>query len=122
MAQKVKAFLKWIQIWDGIWSIPFAVFSFIAVGIAGAAFFGDGFGFYSPELFQAAIYVSALMVIFNMTVWLGMYFNFRKIFFYYLKDSKTDFQSLSSWQKIGLLLFLYCFLFVLQVAMFSMIV
>jgi hypothetical protein len=112
----------WLQLWDGVWSIPLAIFSFIAFGIAGSAFFGAGFGFYSPELFQAAIYVAALMVIFNFSIWLGIYFNFRKVFYYYLFESKADFKTLSSWQKISLLLFLYCFFFVVQVILFSKIV
>jgi hypothetical protein len=119
---KIKKVWRFIQIWDGLWSIPFSVFLFIAFGIAGAAWFGEGFGFYGPENFQAAIYVAALMVIFNMTTWFGFYFNFRSVFFYYLKESSTDFKNFTSWQKIALLLFLYCFFMVLQVFLFSLVV
>jgi hypothetical protein len=121
----MKKFKVLLQLWDGIWSIPLAMFSFLFVGVALQYFFTDpndpqgGPGFYDPSFLQAAFYGAAMLVFINFVAWMGIYFNFRGLFRYYKGTknadgtvtnlSKEDFKALKPWQRIVLLLFLYLF-------------
>ena len=108
-----------LQLWDGIWSVPMSILLFLSIEIAGRMYLSDGdsLGFYDPAFIQAAFLASIYMVLFNFIAWVGMFFNFRSVYFYYLKDSKNDFKNLLPWQKLSFLLFLYCFFVVLMLIM-----
>jgi hypothetical protein len=123
-----------LQLWDGIWSIPLTMVSFIAMGVLIQHFFtnpGDpqgGPGFYDPSFLQAAFYASCMQVFVNTMVWFGVYFNWRHVWRYYKgkrKDdgtienkSKNDFDNLTPWRRIVLLLSLYSFLSVEWIVLF----
>ena len=102
-------FWRHIKIWDGLWSIPLTMFIFVIVGFLGQLYFGPEFGFYDPTFIQAAFLTCALLVIANCVTWFIMYFNFRDLWKYYIRYSKDEFGNLEKWQKIRVLLFLYCF-------------
>lgn len=99
MFKKLKYFLSLL---DFIWSVPLAYIFFIVYGIVGEHFFGEGFGFYDPSFFQAALYAVLTLVLFNGVAFVGLWFNFRTVFRYYTTQSKKDYESLSPLQKIGI--------------------
>lgn len=108
MIRKIK---YWLQLWDGVWSIPLSFLLFVLMGIVGETILGEGFAFYDPSILQAGLLASALIILFNMVAWLGIWFNFRGIFHYYLIYSKNDFKKLREWQRLLFLVFLYVFYF-----------
>lgn len=127
-----------LQLWDGVWSVPLGMALFIGFGVLLQRFFYNPAdpegapGFYDPSFLQSMFYASAVQVFINLVVWLGIHFNFRRVKHYhsgtakitYQTDSrpiadqegcienksKQDFESLEPWQRLKLLLFLYCFL------------
>lgn len=127
-----------LQLWDGVWSVPLAMVLFVGFGVLLQWYFADPAdpqgapGFYDPSYLQAAFYASAMQVFINFVVWLGIHFNFRRVKHYHSgqaqktpqtdsrpvpyqpecieNKSKQDFESLQPWQRLVLLLFLYCFL------------
>ncbi len=107
----IKHIKTWLQLWDGVWSIPLAIAAFVSLGIAGQLVFGEGFAFYDPSIVQAGFLAAALLILFNLVTWLGLWFNFRTVFKYYRIYSKQDFKKLQPWQRIASLLFLYIFYF-----------
>ncbi len=135
---KFKRLKFFLQLWDGIWSVPIALSLFLIIGVIIQAFYTDGLdtgggpGFYDPSFIQAAFYVSAMMVFSNFMVWLGIYFNFRGIFRYFIgkkneegvvvNQSKEDFKKLQPWQRIGILFFLYFSLLGTWLLLFRMMV
>jgi len=137
-----------MQLWDGIWSVPIAFSLFIFVAIIGQQLFGVGVGFYDPSFWQAALLAAGELIFFNIIVFLGLYFNFRHVWRYYkgehsnyAKDkaqyrrtgyltvhdaqeeifnkSKDDFNFLKPWQRILVLLFLYCFYIAVLVILYK---
>jgi hypothetical protein len=116
----------YLQLWDGIWSIPLAIVAVVGIGFGIQLFYTDPTdmgqnapGFWDPVFFQTMFYVAAIQVFVNFIVWLGMYFNFRGLFRYFkgvkqansvVNKSKEDFLNLKAWQRLVLLLFVYCFL------------
>jgi NADH:ubiquinone oxidoreductase subunit H len=109
---------KWLQLWDGVWSVPLAFVLFVLAGIAGASFFGDGFGWYDPSVFQAAMIAGAVLVFVNITAWLGIYMNFRAVYRYYKNDSVTDFKQLKVWQRLLVLGLLYACYIIAAIVLF----
>lgn len=116
-----------LSLWNGIWSIPLALALFLGLGIIGQHFFGEGVGFYDPAFWQAALLAAGEFLFFNTIAFFTLYFCFRHIWRYYKgsrydTDIKTkareDFNDLTPWQKIVLLLFLYCFFIVVLVSLY----
>lgn len=139
MSQKpLKKFKFYLQLYDAIWSFPLAVAAFIIVGLFLQSHFvspSDGHsasGFYDPIFLQVAFYASCIQVFVNFTVWLGMYFNFRGLWRYIIghvstngevkNDSKSDFLNITSWQRLSLSLFVFCFLTVEYCILFSLLI
>ncbi|WP_109301012.1 hypothetical protein [Aquimarina sp. AU474] len=117
-----------IQLWDGIWSVPIAFSLFIFIAILGQKIFGSGVGFYDPAFWQAALLAAGELIFFNLIVFLGLYFNFRHIWKYYkgeknenqlINKSKEDFNNIKPWQRLVLLLFLYCFYTLILVTLYK---
>lgn len=105
----MKNLLKWLQQWDVVWSAPLVVLMFVGIAYMGEAIFGFGFGSYDPSIWQAVVMASGIIVILNGAVWLGLYLNWRKVYFYYKDQSKKDFDNLAPWQRLLILIGLYCF-------------
>ena len=103
----MKNFKHYLQLWDGIWSIPLSTIVFFAIGELGQYYFGAGFSFYEPSVFQAAILAAAMLILFNAIIWLGIYMNFRGLYRFYVTDSKLIFLKLTPWQKLRILFFVY---------------
>jgi hypothetical protein len=124
-----------LSLYDGVWSIPLALVMFIGSGLLIQRFFTDPStpesapGFYDPSFIQAAFYTSFICVFINFTVWMGMYFNFRGVWRYFVGKkkgtvvqnlSKDDFTNITAWQRILVLLALYSFLSVEWLFLFSL--
>jgi hypothetical protein len=127
--------ILFLKLWDFIWSVPLALFLFLAIGEAGYLFFGDGFAGYDPSYLHAAFYTSFIMVFMNAVAWLGMMLNWPGIFKYYsgkvtrhnvtnryfrLDHSESDFNKLPPIQRICVLLFCYFFYCCLFALLFSL--
>lgn len=109
-----KKILRKLMQFDFVWSVPLAFASFVAYGIFGELFFGEGFGFYDPSFFQAALYATLVTILFNGATLMGVLINFNGAYNYYLYKSKTEFEGLPPIQKMLIFLGLYGFLMLLQ--------
>jgi hypothetical protein len=134
--KNLKKIKHWLLLWDGVWSIPLALLMFVLSGTIIQWFFADPLfpenspGFYDPSFIQAAFFASAMQVFLNFTAWLGLYFNFRGMWKYFVgkltetgeteNKSHADFLKLTSWQRIVLLVFLYVFLSAEWLLLFSL--
>lgn len=105
----VKKIIRFLLLADFIWSVPLAFISFVAFGVFGEWFFGEGFASYDPSFVQAIVYTSLTIVSFNAITLMGLWFNFRTVYNYYIYESKKEYKELSPIYKLGILLFLYVF-------------
>lgn len=134
LIQKLKRFL---YVWDGFWSVPLSAIFFILAGIGIQWFFTPkdgqgGPGFYDPSFIQVAIYTAFILVLINFVAFLGLFFNFKTIFGYLvgkqLEDGsvnhpfKSEFETLTTWQKAKLSLGVYFSFCVLFVVVFKILV
>ena len=114
----IKAFAKkllyYIQLVDGIWSVPLCFFLFFICGYILSMFFGYTTGFYDPSFIQP-LFLAATIVIGATNVAVGgLYFTFRGLYKYlyggYYPDkykggkkrfnySKRDWLKLEIWQR-----------------------
>lgn len=106
----VKKIVRFLLLADFIWSVPLAFVSFVAFGIFGEWFFGEGFASYDPSFVQAIVYTALTLVSFNAITLMGLWFNFRTVYNYYINESKEDFKNLRKEYKLGIFLFLYVFI------------
>lgn len=123
---RIKKVRFMLQLWDGVWSVPLGAALFWGSGMLIQWLFADPSGqsapgFYDPSFIQAGFYASFMCVFINAVAWFGLYFNFRAVWRYYVgrrnKDtgkvenlSKDEFLiKLKPWQRIALLIGLYCF-------------
>ena len=126
----MKQFLRktrfFLQLWQGFWAAPLAMLLFIAVGYLLQNIFTNpddpqgGPGFYDPSFLQKVFYVTAIQVFMDFCIWIGIYFNFRGVWRFYVgkkqqdgtvrNESKEEFEKLLPWQKIAVLLFIYSLL------------
>lgn len=123
MWKKIKFFL---QLRDGLWSVPLAFFIYVFVGIALGWLFGYGTGTYDPGFIHPLFLAIAVVFGAANSASITIYFALRGLHRYiwgYRKDgrivnkSKEDFQNLTPWQKIiiafvSLLFFVGCTLLV----------
>jgi len=103
----MKKVLKYLQMYDGLWSVPLAFLAFFLVGRYGYEYFGDAL--ISTEYIQI-VFMAALILIFaNFVVFLGINFNFRSLqrYFYSTEIKEQIKQELTVWQRIKLYLFVY---------------
>ncbi len=119
LRQKIwKRIRRFLIVWDGLWSIPFTFLAFMGFTYWGewmwppevnpdGSLSGGGFAGMNPEYIQKLLYAAVIMVGINLAAWLAIFFNFHKVWDYYLGDSGKDFQSLSPQTKICLVILLY---------------
>lgn len=122
-----KKALYYIQLVDGIWSVPLGFFLFFICGYALSLFFGYTVGFYDPSFIQP-LFLAATIVIGATNVAIGgLYFTFRGLYRYlygtkkkdketgkkvFVNYSKIDWVKLTTWQRF-VISFSVFFLFVL---------
>ncbi|MBK9109840.1 MAG: hypothetical protein IPM92_16070 [Saprospiraceae bacterium] len=129
--KKLKYFLLF---WNGFWSIPLSFLAFFGLGILGQYLFGEGVGFYDPSFWQAALLATGEFLFFNSIAFFTLRFCFRHLWKYYKGNkefnvrsqklevsnrSKDDFDNLQAWQKLFLLVFLYCFFIAALVSLYK---
>lgn len=131
-SKQIKYFLLF---WNGFWSIPLAFLAFLGLGILGQFFFGEGIGFYDPSFWQAALLATGEFLFFNSIAFFTLRYCFRHLWKYYngnsegfnlrsqkmqvTNQSKEDFDQLQPWQKLFLLVFLYCFFIAALVSLYK---
>lgn len=104
--------ISWLFMWDGVWTIPLAFLLFLLFGRFGEWYWGEGFGAMTPEFFHSILFAAIVVVALNFISWLGMWFNFNGIFQYYFSRPDRDFNSLTPFQKICVVLFVYSLFFI----------
>jgi hypothetical protein len=103
----MKKLTRYLQMYDGVWSIPLAFLGFFLAGRYGYEYFGDAL--ISTEYIQI-VFMAALILIFaNFVVFLGINFNFRSLQRYFYSTEIKDHIKfeLNVWQRIKLYLFVY---------------
>jgi Na+-driven multidrug efflux pump len=118
----MKKVINWLSRWDVVWSAPLSFLAFIGFAYAMQILFGESFGSYDPAMYQAAIYAIGIMILFNGSTLIALWFNWRGLYRYYLHKSKQDFENLESWQKILFLFGLYLSLLSLHIFAWAMLV
>lgn len=89
----MKKYLKkawyYLQLLDGIWSVPLGFFLFFLVGYGLTMLFGNGVGAYDPSFVQP-LFLAIVIVIgaLNAAVW-GLYFNFRGLYRFFYGEKKA---------------------------------
>lgn len=117
-----KKVIRYVQMFDGIWSIPLSFLVFFLAGRFGFEYFGDTL--ISTEYVQLVAMAAFILIIGNFVVYLGINFNFRKLQRYiYSEQVKFDLENtIHAWQKIKLYFIVYfsyllLFLFILWLLM-----
>jgi hypothetical protein len=105
----VKKIIRFMIRWDGIWALPFTITVFILLAIFGQRIFGFWFVPMPLDDLHTAIEAAIIVIAANSLSLLGLWFNFRKIYTYYLTSAKADFSNLQAWQRLLILFFMYCF-------------
>jgi hypothetical protein len=118
----MKKFLYYLQLFDGLWSVPIAFLVFFFGGYASFKYFGDAI--ISTEYLQQVLLAGLILIFANFMAFLGGFFNFRSLQgYFYSREVKDHVKSnLSTWQRIKLYLLVYfgllvCFLFILRLVM-----
>lgn len=104
----IKKILSFLGEFDFLWSTPLAFIVFYLFAYYGESLFGEGFAFYPPSFFHAAIYSALIVVFFNSAAQMGIYINFPELYKYYLEE---NYNTLPSWQRATIFLFVYLFFF-----------
>jgi len=105
-----KSIRYYVQLFDGLWSIPIAFALFIIAGTLSAEYFGDAL--ISTEYVQYIVLALLIMVFANFVTFLGIRFNFRALqHAVYNREIKNEINNLSTCQKVVLYLVLYAFFF-----------
>jgi hypothetical protein len=103
----MKRFVNFLKIWDGVWSVPLAIFLFIGCGYGIVSLFGPEAGSMLPVYLQRLFYAALCLVICNFVVLFGMYFNFTSVFKFYAKDWSEEFSKLDTKTKLRVVLGIY---------------
>jgi hypothetical protein len=128
----MKKFLHFLQLRDGIWSIPVAIFLFWIVGILLEYFFGFGTGSYDPAFIQPLFLAVIITLGATNAANIGLWFNFRGIHRYlygykndtgkWINQSKDDWQKINPLYRLLLTLFVLFFFIALVVIVYSKLV
>ena len=114
MKTKITSVLKkiwyYLQLADGIWSVPLAFLLFWFVGIILQALFGYGAGIYDPSFVQPLFLAGAIVIGATNFAVGGIFFTFRGMYRYIygqkrqdgnglINYSKKDWTKLTEWQR-----------------------
>lgn len=128
----MKKLLHFLQLRDGIWSVPLTIAAFWLIGIILQAVFGYGTGSYDPAFIQPLLLAATVVIFATNLANVGLWFNFRGIhrYLYGYKDengkwinpSKEDWKALQPLHRILLTLFVLFAFMVLVVIVYSILV
>ncbi|WP_143084039.1 hypothetical protein [Flexibacter flexilis] len=121
MKNLLPRFLRFLALWPDVWAWPFALLAFVISPFVLRAIDPTA-GTYDVGIWQAVLMAIAILVVFNGIVWLGVFFNFRPLFDYYVHRFKEDFKNLSPCQSIVTLMAFYSFLLFLLVLLTALII
>lgn len=110
---KIKTLLKkalyYIQLVDGVWSVPLMFILFWLVGITLQLLFGFGTGIYDPSFIQPLFLAGAIVIGATNFAVGGLFFTFRGMYRYIygqkhengnmINYSKRDWTKLTEWQR-----------------------
>lgn len=117
----MKKLSYYLQLFDGIWSVPVGFFMFFFVGLLLSTAFGMAVGQYDLAFIQPLFLAGTVVVGATNMGTLGLYFTFRELFKYLygnptvryqgktFNKSKEDFYKLTPKQRLCVSLFLFCF-------------
>ena len=122
----MKKLWYYIQLLDGVWSVPLAFAAFWLVGVVLQSLYGYDAGVYDVSFIQPLFLAAAVVIGATNVALLGMYFTFRGLYRYLygqnkeVRDgtdtktirvnySKNDWVNLKIWQRyiIAFLVFFY---------------
>ena len=112
----MKQLLRWLKLWDFVWSVPLAFVGFFVYGMVQEEVFGDPM--YSTDWFHRAMLASLIMILFNGIILGGMYFTFKGIYKYFYSTTSTvkeDFKNAPIWLKLSyypICFFLYLYMLI----------
>jgi hypothetical protein len=128
----MKKFLHFLQLRDGIWSVPLTIAAFWLIGVIIQAVFGYGAGSYDPAFIQPLLLAATVVIFATNLANVGLWFNFRGIhrYLYGYKDengqwinpSKEDWKQLAPLHRLLLTLFVLFAFMVLVVIVYSILV
>jgi hypothetical protein len=96
------------MLWDGLWSVPLAYLMFVGYNYLLEKMWPDAnMTGMSPEYINKLIYAGVVMVGMNLAAWFAIFFNFHRVWDYYLCESGKEFITLTPKQKIWFVLLLY---------------
>ncbi len=107
----VKKVINFFKVWDGLWSIPVAIFVFMGTGYAIVSLFGAEAGSMLPVYTQRLFYAALCLVVCNFVTLFGMFINFRHNFRFITKDQWHDGLSATMKLKVSLVIYFGYFLF-----------
>lgn len=114
----MKQLIRFLQLRDGIWSVPLAFFAFWFVGVILQSTFGYGTGSYDPGFIQPLLLAAAIVIGATNIAVVGVYFTLRGIHRYiygskkggtYFNQSKHDWGNLRPQQRFFIALFVLFF-------------
>jgi hypothetical protein len=125
LLKKVKFYL---QLVDGIWSVPLAFFMFWLVGLFLTYVFGYTTGTYDPGFIQPLFLASAVVIGATNVAVFGMYFTFRGLYRYlygqkdetgkYINYSKIDWLKLKAQHRYFVAFFVFLFFVILIILVY----
>jgi len=119
----MKKLIYYLQLFDGLWSVPLGFFIFFLVGLVLSSFFGMAVGSYDLAFIQPLFLAGTIVIGATNMATLGLMFTFRELFRYlygrrsklknsslnYYNLSKEDFYNLNPLQRLCVSLFLFLF-------------
>jgi uncharacterized membrane protein len=84
----MKKFLYYLQLFDGLWSVPIAFLVFFFGGYASFKYFGDAI--ISTEYLQQVLLAGLILIFANFMAFLGGFFNFRSLQGYFYSREVKD--------------------------------
>lgn len=104
-----KRFFYYLQLVDGVWSVPLMFLIFWLAGLVLQFFFGFGTGIYDPSFIQPLFLAGAVVIGATNIAVGGLYFTFRGMYRYIygqkhetgnlVNYSKRDWTKLTEWQR-----------------------
>lgn len=123
----MKKFKYYIQLLDGIWSVPLVFFAFWFIGILIQSIFGYGTGSYDPAFIQPLLLATAVVIGATNAGVAGLYFTLRGLHRYiygtksqdkFINKSKTDWRHLAPLHRFCIALFVLFYFITLIVLVY----
>ena len=120
------AVARWLEVYDWAWSLPLFGLLYWGVGFVLGGVLGMAVGTFDLSFIQPLFLAIAVVIGGAMAFIYCLRYVFNKILYKYLYDCKgkedicfeNDFINLQAWQRVCLLLLLFCFISLLVVIIF----